>query len=288
MTVMTGVSIQRATKKILLICLALIILVIILHPLAWLLVNAVKTNAEAQKVPPVWLPKKPTLEPLIGVLVKTGVYATYWGSYFLNTIIITITTTGIVLLFSVLVGYGLARFDIKGKMLVLGVFLIIQFLSGPAVMIPEFIFISRIGLYNTRVGVIFVYLLFQVPFATWLFYSFFQTLPYELEEAASVEGCSVVGVFWRITLPLSQVGIVTVAIMSFILTWSEYPFARILPETERKITISIGLSNYITAVNIYWNQMAAASLICGLPMLIILLSAQKYFIRGLTAGAIKG
>ena len=275
-------------KRLFLIILALFILVLILHPLAWLLVNSVKTNAEAQKVPPYWLPKEPTLKPLLGVLIETGVYATHWGIYFINTIIVTVATTGLVVVFSVVVGYGLARFAIKGKVLVLGAFLIIQFLSGPAVMIPEFIFISKIGLYNTRAGVVFVYLLFQVPFATWLFYSFFQTLPTELEEAASVEGCSVPGVFWRITLPLSQVGIATVSVMSFILTWSEYPFARILLESDKKLTISIGLANYITAVNIYWNQMAAASLICGLPMLIILISAQKNFIRGLTAGAIKG
>lgn len=275
-------------KKLMLLVIALVILIVVLHPLLWLMINSVKTNAEAQKLPPYWIPQEPTLKPLMNVLINTGVYATYWGKYFLNTIIITFATTLGVVTFSVIVGYGLARFKIKGKTFVLGTFLIIQFLAGPAVMIPEFIFISKIGLYNTHLGVIFVYLLFQVPFATWLFYSFFQTLPVELEEAASVEGCSVVGTFWRITLPLSQVGIVTVAIMSFILTWSEYPFARILLESEKLLTVSIGLANYITAINIYWNQMAAAALICGLPLLIILLFAQKYFIRGLTAGAIKG
>jgi ABC-type glycerol-3-phosphate transport system permease component len=186
------------------------------------------------------------------------------------------------------VGYGVARFEIKGKTIVLFTFLIIQFLAGPAVMIPEFIFISSLGLYNTLTGLILVYVIFQVPFATMLFYSFFKTFPVELEEAASIDGCSVLGIFFKIVLPLTRVGIVTVATMSIILTWSEYPFANILLDSEKNLTISIGLANYISAINIYWNQMAAASVICGFPMLLIFLKAQTYFIRGLTAGAIKG
>ena len=186
------------------------------------------------------------------------------------------------------VGYGLARFEIKGKGIVLFIFLIIQFLAGPAVMIPEFIFISSLGLYNTLTGLILVYIIFQVPFATMLFYSFFKSLPVELEEAASIDGCSVPGIFFKIVLPISKVGIITVATMSFILTWSEYPFANILLESEKNLTISIGLANYISAINIYWNQMAAASVICGFPILLLFLKAQTYFIRGLTAGAIKG
>ena len=87
-------------------------------------------------------------------------------------------------------------------------------------------------------------------------YSFFKNLPVELEEAASIDGCSVPGIFFKIVLPISKVGIITVATMSFILTWSEYPFANILLESEKNLTISIGLANYISAINIYWNQMA--------------------------------
>jgi ABC-type glycerol-3-phosphate transport system permease component len=273
---------------VILIIILIAVLVVVLHPLAWLLANSVKTNQDAQSLPPRWVAKELTLRPFADILTNRNVYATNWARYFLNTIIVTVSTTVLVVVFSILVGYGLAKFDIRGKTFVLVTFLLIQFLNGAAVMIPEYIFISRIGLYNTHTGLIFVYLLFQVPFATWLFYSFFQTLPKDLEEAAAVEGATVVGILVRITIPLSQVGIVTVSIMSFILTWSEYPFANILLESEQKVTVSIGLANFISAINIYWNQMAAASLIVGLPMLIILMTSQKYFIRGLTAGAIKG
>ena len=281
-------SLWSIFKRVLLALVLIAVLVVVLHPLAWLLANSIKTNQAAQSFPPRWFAKNPTLEPLKNILTNRNVYGTDWARYFLNTIIVTVSTTVLVVVFAILVGYGLAKFDVRGKTFVLATFLMIQFLNGAAVMIPEYIFISRIGLYNTHTGLIFVYLLFQVPFATWLFYSFFQTLPVELEEAAAVEGATVVGTLLRITIPLSKVGITTVAIMSFILTWSEYPFANILLETDRKITVSIGLANFISAINIYWNQMAAASLIVGLPMLIILVTSQKYFIRGLTAGAIKG
>ena len=275
-------------KKTLLFLTGFVILIVILFPLAWLLINAIKTNAEAQKIPPEWIPNEFTLEPLLNVFFDLDGYATHWGTYFLNTIFVTIVTTFIVVVLSMFVGYGLARFEIKGKAIVLFTFLIIQFLAGPAVMIPEFIFISSLGLYNTLTGLILVYVIFQVPFATMLFYSFFKTIPVELEEAASIDGCSVLGIFFKIVIPLTRVGIVTVATMSIILTWSEYPFANILLDSEKNLTISIGLANYISAINIYWNQMAAASVICGFPMLIIFLKAQTYFIRGLTAGAIKG
>jgi multiple sugar transport system permease protein len=285
---MSSRPIDMRIKKSLLFMSGSMILIVVLYPLAWLFINAIKTNAEAQKIPPYWIPNEITFDPLLNVVFDLGGYATHWGTYFINTIFITFTTTLIVVVLSMFVGYGLARFDIKGKAMVMGIFLIIQFLAGPAVMIPEFIFISWLGLYNTHTGLIITYVIFQVPFATWLFHSFFKAMPVELEEAAELDGCSIIGTFWRIVLPLMKTGIVTVAVMSFILTWSEYPFARILLDSDAKLTISIGLANYITAINIYWNQMAAASLICGLPLLIVLLFAQKYFIRGLTAGAIKG
>ena len=116
-------------------------------------------------------------------------------------------------------------------------------------------------------------------------YSNFQTMPLELEEAAAVDGCSPFGAFLRITLPLSRIGLITVGLMSFLLTWSEYPFASILLEKEINSTVSVGLAKFITAFNIYWNQMAAASLIIAVPILILLVFAQKYFVKGLTAGS---
>jgi ABC-type glycerol-3-phosphate transport system permease component len=267
--------------------LSLIILVLVIFPLAWLLMTAIKTNAEAQAIPVHWIPKKPTIEPIISTWIdKTG-YSTEWVKYFLNTIKITIVTTIIVMILGTLIGYGLARFNIKGTPIILIIFIIAQLFTGPALMIPIYALLAKVGLYDTHIGLIIIYILFQTPFAAWLSYSNFQNLPVELEEAATVDGCTQLGAFIRITLPLSRIGIITIGLMSFLLTWSEYPFAVVLLENESKVTISVGLAKFITAVNIYWNQMAAASLIVGVPVLVLLVFAQKYFIKGLSAGAIK-
>jgi ABC-type glycerol-3-phosphate transport system permease component len=261
------------------------LVIIVLFPLVWLLLTSVKTTGEVQQLPVRWLPQNPTLEPILQTWFDTTGYNTEWPRFFYNTLKVTILTVLPVVAIGTMAGYGLARFQLPGTGLILGVFLVAQLFTGPALMIPIFVVVSRIGLYDTHAGLILVYIIFQTPIAIWLSYANFQNMPLELEEAAAVDGCTPLGAFLRITLPLSRIGLITVGLMSFLLIWSEYPFAAILLEKEINSTVSIGLAKFITAFNIYWNQMAAASLIVALPVLILLVFAQKYFVQGLTAGS---
>lgn len=266
--------------------LAIVIVVLVLFPLAWLFVTAIKTNAEAQQIPVTWIPRNPTLKPILKTWFESG-YATDWIRYFLNTLKVTLITAISVVFISTLAGYGLARFKLRGKSAFLTFFLLAQFFWGPVLMIPVFVLLSRIGLYDTHLGLILVYIAFQTPLTTWLSYSNFQDLPLELEEAALVDGATQLGAFLKVTVPISKINMITIGIMSFLLSWSEYPFAITLLESRSKYTASVGLAQFISAINIYWNQMAAASLIISIPVLIILFFAQRYFVKGMTAGALK-
>lgn len=266
---------------------ALGIALVVLLPLFWLILAAFKTQADVQAIPVRWFPQSPTIEPFLQVWLDRTGSGTQWPVYYLNTIIVSVVTTTIVVALGTMVGYGLARYRLRGAPFILGTLLVAQLFTGPALLIPVYVVVARIGFHNTLVGLILVYIVFQTPFASWLSYSNFQRFPRELEQSAAIDGCGPLGAFTRITLPLSQVGITTVGLMSFLLTWSEYPFAVALLETPDKLTVSIGLSRFITAFNVYWNQMAAASVIIAIPVLVLLIFTQKYFVSGLMAGSEK-
>ncbi len=266
---------------------SIIILILILFPIVWLFLTAVKPMSEVQQLPIHWLPRNPTFEIMKNTWIDKRGYTTEWVTYFINSIIVAGTTTFTTIILATLTGYALARFNFVGQFYIIILILIAQLIWGPVLLIPIYVIISRLGLYNTLSGLILVYIAFTLPFATWLSYGNFSSMPIELEEAALLDGCSQMGAFLRITLPLSKVNVTTVGLMAFLLIWSEYPFASILLESTSKLTVSVGLANFISAFNIYWNEMASASIIVALPLLVLLLSAQKYFVKGMLAGAIK-
>ena len=267
--------------------LSLVTLAVVLFPVVWLLIAAFKSQADIQQIPIRLLPEVPTIEAFLEVWLDRTGNGAVWFQYFFNTLLVTSITALIVISLGTMVGYGLASFRLKGTPFILGVLLIAQLFTGPALMIPVYVVLARIGLYNTHTGLILVYVVFQTPFAAWLSYSNFQHLPRELEQAATIDGCSPLGAFLRVTLPLSRVGIATIGLMSILLTWSEYPFAVALLESPEKLTVSVGLARFITAFNVYWNQMAAASIIIAIPVLVILIFTQRYFVQGLMAGSEK-
>jgi len=267
--------------------LSLLVLVVVLLPLFWLLIAAFKTQGDIQAIPVRWFPSQISVESFLQVWFDRTGNGAVWFRYFANTVLVAVVTTGVVVSFGTMIGYGLARYRLRGTSFILGTLLIAQLFTGPALIIPVYVVVARIGLYNTLVGLIIVYVVFQTPFAAWLSYSNYQNLPRELEQAAAIDGCSPLQAFLKVTLPLSRVGITTIGLMSLLLTWSEYPFAVALLETPDKLTVSVGLARFITAFNVYWNQMAAASIIIAIPVLAILVFTQRYFIQGLMAGSEK-
>lgn len=206
--------------------------------------------------------------------------------YLRNSVFVALVSTALAMIIGVPTAYSLARFKIGGYHLPFWI-LSNRMLPPIAAIIPIFIIITRLKLLDTRIALVFPYLIFQIPFVVWMMRGFFMEIPMELEEAAMVGGCSRMGSFIRVVLPLSASGLSATAIFSIIFSWNEFMFALILTGTYAK-TLPVAAASYITEMGIMWGELTATGTIIMAPILIFAILVQKYLVRGLTFGAIKG
>ncbi|MFQ6066928.1 MAG: carbohydrate ABC transporter permease [bacterium] len=251
-----------------------------LFPIVWTLSTSFKTIGEYYTYPPVWIPRNPTLANYKYIIYTAGL------GYLRNSLIIAFFNTLLVLTISIPAAYGIARFRIGGGNL--SFWILSQRMFPPiAVIIPLFLLLKRVGLVDTHLGLIIVYCTFNVAFSVWLLTGFFEEFPKDMEEAAMMDGCSRTGAIMRIVLPLVAPGIVVTAIFCFIFSWNEFMFALILTREVAK-TVTVQLSSFQAPTSIMWGEMSALIIIAIIPILIMALSVQRYLVRGLTLGAVKG
>lgn len=260
-----------------------ILLLVCLFPFAWMALSSIKTLPELYTVPPVWWPEMPTLENYRKVLFESNV-----PRYFLNSVIISVGSTVLALILAIFASYGFARYRFRGKPLLQAAVLIGQLMPTAAIIVPLFITLRVLGLVNSYLGLILVYMIVTLPLSVWMLTSYFRAIPVELEEAAFIDGASRLGVLFRVTLPLSVPGIVAVAVYSFVTTWNEFIFALCFATDSSVKTLPIGLAEFSTEFNTDWGAVMAASLVMTVPIAILFFSMQRYFVGGLTAGATKG
>jgi multiple sugar transport system permease protein len=263
-------------------CAALVVAVCV-FPFVWMALSSIKTLGELYTVPPVWLPETPSLENYKKVLFESNV-----PRYFINSTVISLGATAIALILAIFASYGFARFNFRGKPAYQAFILIGQLLPTAAIIVPLFITLRWLGLVNTYLGLILVYMIVTLPLSVWMLTSYFKAIPVELEEAAIIDGASRLGVLFRITLPLSLPGVVAIIIYAFVTTWNEFIFALVLAQDARVKTLPIGIAEFTTEFNTDWGAVMAASLIMTLPIAILFFAMQRLFIGGLTAGALKG
>ena len=263
-------------------CAALVVAVCV-FPFVWMALSSIKTLGELYTVPPVWLPETPSLENYKKVLFESNV-----PRYFINSTIISLGATAIALILAIFASYGFARFRFRGKPAYQAFILIGQLLPTAAIIVPLFITLRWLGLVNTYLGLILVYMIVTLPLSVWMLTSYFKAIPVELEEAAIIDGASRLGVLFRVTLPLSLPGVVAIIIYAFVTTWNEFIFALVLAQDYRVKTLPIGIAEFSTEFNTDWGAVMAASLIMTLPIAILFFAMQRLFIGGLTAGALKG
>jgi ABC-type glycerol-3-phosphate transport system permease component len=255
---------------------------IVLVPTLWMVSTAFKPNDEVMVTPPQWIPNVPTWESFIRIWNDYP-----FATYFANSVYIVLAATVISLVFSAMAGYGASRFRFRGKSAFLTFLLVTQMFPSIMLLIPFYKVLKTLGLIDTHMGLILVYISFTIPFCTWMMMGFFQGIPKELDEAATIDGCGRIRTFVQIILPLSLPGIAATAIYSFLQGWNEYMFALILTTTEEMKTLPVGIGQLNGFYKIVWNDMMAASFVSSLPLVILFLFLQKYFISSLTAGAVK-
>jgi len=245
--------------------------------------SSIKKLPELFTVPPHWLPNEPTLDNYATVFFHSNI-----PRYFLNSCIISGGATLFALALAVFAAYGFARFEFRGKAWLQTFVLVGQLLPTAAIIVPLFITLRWLHLINTYWGLILIYTIITLPLSVWMLTSYLRGIPVELEEAATIDGASRLGVLFRITLPLAMPGVVAVIVFCFVTCWNEFVFALVFAQDQSVKTLPIGLAEFSTEFNTDWGGVMAASMVMTLPVVILFLAFQRLFVGGLTAGATKG
>jgi multiple sugar transport system permease protein len=252
-----------------------------LAPIVVLALTAFKTETQIFDTRWSWI-FMPTLDNFRAVLDEGNT-----GRYLGNSVVISIASTAITLVFGTMCAYALARFRFLGREPLSYATLILRTLPPAVLAVPVFVIWSGWGIGDTLSGVILIYVALNLPFTIWLLYGFIEQVPEELEEAAAIDGCGPFAVFWRIVLPLIKPGLAAAAIFTFRLAWNEFILSFILTNRHTR-TLPAAISNYITDSGVEWGKIMAAGVLIALPPLIVTFVAARQIISGLTAGAVKG
>ena len=263
--------------------LLVVMLVWTLVPFYWMIATSLKKDKEIYGYEATLIPRRPTLDAYRRLFAQTP-----FVKYMRNSTIIAVSTTLASLVLGCLGAYALARLRFPGRAIIARG-LIFTYLVPPALLfIPLFTVLSKLSLIDTREGLILAYLGFTVPFSTWLLLGYFRSVPLELEEAALVDGCSRLSALVRIILPMSLPALAVVAFFSFTLAWSEFLYANVFVNSTDARTITTGLTLFIVEDVFFWGPMMGASCLATLPPIVVYLVFQRWVVKGLTLGAVKG
>jgi len=255
-----------------------------LFPIFWVVSMSLKTVPQLFASPPVWFPVPPQFENYAYVLTGTSI-----GRYLLNSAFIVLMTVIFTLIIATLAAYGFSRFSFRYKRPSLLAVLVFQMVSPVVIAIPLYRFFAALGLLNSYATLILVYVAIVLPFTTWFLKGYFDTIPYEMDEATIVDGASRWQVLTRILLPVCAPGIATAAILAAVLSWSQFVVPFILLDSRELYPISVGLvdlKNTSDAITLHY--LSAASVIAIAPVIAVFVLLQRYIVNALTAGAIKG
>ena len=260
--------------------LLLLVLLFCVFPFYWMVVTSLKTQLLALESPPVWL-FEPTLANYREVLTDDGVARTL-----LNSLVVAVATTLIAVALGCPAAYALATFEFRGKKELWFWFITNRMVSPIVLALPFFLIVRNIGLLDTHLVLILVYLTFNLPIVIWICTDQFRSIPYDLNEAALLEGASQWRVFRSICLPLAMPGVAVSAIFSFIFSWNELMYALILTRNEAKTAPAMAVS-FMEGYDLPYGKIMATSTLIVIPVLIFALIASKQLVRGLTMGAVK-
>lgn len=264
----------------------LVAAIFFLFPIFWIAMMSIKLPGEYLVRPPVWFPDEPTFNHYRAAMARNGWHALE------NSVVIASSATVLSLLAGTLAAYSLARLNTGGKHFAF--WLLSQRMMPPVVLIvPFFLMLRDIGKHISFLGLdqrgslIAIYTVFNLPFVIWLMRSYFDGVPFELEESAMVDGSTRLGVFLKIALPLSLPGLIATGTFAFIFSWTEFLFAVVLTRTDA-VTLPVAIAGYSGSQGSNWGQASALAVVATAPIFVLSLLVQRHFVRGLTLGAVRG
>lgn len=262
----------------------LIACLIVIVPLGYLVINSIKLPREFLTIPPTIFPSEVTFAHYQDLIDDPKTI-----KFFRNSLTVAAWTTAITIVLGTLAAYGLARMRLSAKLLGFAtfVFLFIRFYPRVTTVIPFFLVMRQFDLLDTVWAIVIGHLGITIPFVTWLMLVVFQDLPKEIEEAAVVDGADVWQRFWRVVLPITMPSVAAAAILTAFLSWNEFLIAASVARRQASV-LSIAVASFVSDKGIQWGPMAAISVLMIVPMIVFALFAQKYLIKGITFGAVKG
>lgn len=280
---------KRLLQRTLLYLAVLVIVVWTVAPYVWLIISSLSYRIDLLQVPLRWIPSRITLDNYRELFVSSGganVNALLFLRSLKNSSIIAFSATFTALVLGIFSAYAMARLRFPGSNVSMALMMTAQLLPPVAIVIPIYVLLRRFHLLDTHMGLVLVYLSFILPLVVWLMRSYFASIPSELEDAARIDGCSRLGALFRVILPLSGPGLVSVAVFAFIAAWNEYLYAFILTSVDAK-TLPVLIGEFSTKLGLEYLRIAAAGVLASLPPVLLALVFQRFIMRGLTAGAVK-
>jgi multiple sugar transport system permease protein len=279
---LTKTGSQRMVKGIGNVVLALMFLWTAI-PFYWMFVTSLKYDKEIYGYEATLIPEKPTVANYI-TIIKDSPYLLFLR----NSTVVAVSSTLLSIIIASLGGYAIARLNFPGRALLARLLVCTYLVPGSLLFIPLFAIMSMLHLLDSLSGLTIAYLGADVPFCTWLLMGYFRSVPVELEEAALVDGCNRVTALIRVVLPVCLPALVVVTFFSFTRSWNEFLYAYVFTSTNQARTITTGLVNFMSADVFYWGPLMASTVISALPPVIMFLLLQRWVVKGLTLGAVKG
>ncbi|MDQ0467688.1 carbohydrate ABC transporter permease [Labrys wisconsinensis] len=264
--------------------LGLLVAAVVLGPIAWGLATSLKTEVMAVALPPTIIPSPLTFENYLGVLAYQGFLLELW-----NSTLYAVGAVLVALLVGIPAGYAASRFDFPAKKLVMMVILATSMVPGVAVLVPTYYVLDAFGLLNDRFVIVVLLAARVAPQTVWFLQNFIDAVPIEIEESAALDGANRLQILTRLVLPLIKPGIAAIAVIGIVTIWNDYITVAVFAPDIGKRTLQVALVNQVfDAVGISWSYMMAFAIMASLPVMILFGLVQKWFVAGLTAGAVKG
>jgi len=274
---------QKLTNQIIIYIVLSIFVLILAFPLIWMLSVSLKPTVETFSLPPKLIPSSIYFDGYIKILNNDQ-----YRRFLLNSYLLGLVVTGLSVLIGTLAAYGFSRYKFFGDRIAKLFVITTQMVPTITLLIPLFGVIVWLKLYDSMWGLILTYLTFSLPYAVIMMNGYLDTIPKDFDEAATIDGCTPIGVLFKVLLPVAAPGIISTAVYTFLLAWNEFLFALALTRSIEMRTVPVGISMMVGEFGLKWDEMMAFSVIGSLPVLILFMSVQRFVISGLSAGGVKG
>ena len=265
----------------------LFLLIFTAVPMLWMVLTSIKSQFAAMQYPPQWWPTEPTLENYHKLLDPSNSVGQEFLRYFWNSLYVSAATTILGVVIAVPAAYAFSRFRFPGRTFLFFSVLVRNMFPAVVFLMPLFLMMRWLGLVGTHASLILTYLTFGLPLSIWLLKGFYDNIPIQLEQAARIDGATRFQAFYLIVLPLSTPGIIATSIFSFIGAWNEYVYAVTFLNNKDQLTLPVRIQRYFTEFATDWPGLMAATFLMSVPVVVLFLVLQKYFVRALTEGAVK-